>query len=443
MRLRPHPILFAAASFGALAGCSDYHRAERPPWRAQAEEVCLAKGLVTETASVRPFHEMDGPGICGAVHPFKVTALDGGSVALNTTQTLDCPMIAALDAWVREVVQPAAQARFGERVVRIESMGSYNCRGINNKSGAGLSEHSFANAIDIGGFTLASGRTLNIMRGFNGADEQERAFLHEAHAGACGHFTTVLGPGYNIFHYNHFHLDLALHGATSRGPRRYCKPVPETSLPEPPRQDTMPDPPPIEEEMDIARAPLPGPSLGTGPAVLVASAPLPEATPPRATWARSTWAKATEAKATEASATEASATEARATQPGAPWPPPAVPERAARAFAARAPSPAQGPIALADDIPAVPTRRSAAMPGAAEEPVDPPLISFGGPSGDTGEEVRRPSRAAAISRPADTARTPRPPSGFAPEDDAGPELRPAPRATGTPRDWDITSSVPR
>ena len=187
-------------------------------------------------------------------------------------------MIAALDTWIKEVVQPAAQARFGEPVVRINSMGSYSCRGINNMSGANLSEHAFGNAIDIGGFVLASGRELNVMRGFNGADEQERAFLHEAHAGACGHFTTVLGPGYNVFHYNHFHLDLAMHGSTSRGPRRYCKPVPQSSLPEAPKRDNLPDPPPIDEEMDIARAPVPPPNSGWGVPAL--SPPCPR--PPRA-----------------------------------------------------------------------------------------------------------------------------------------------------------------
>lgn len=259
---------------GALAGCSDFHREERPPWRAQAEAVCLSKGLVQASSVVHAFHDMDGPGICGLTHPFKVTALAEGHVVLNATQTLDCPMIAALDRWIREVVQPAAMARFGEPVVRINSMGSYSCRGINNMSGANLSEHAFGNAIDIGGFVLASGRELNIMRGFNGSDEQERAFLHEAHAGACSYFTTVLGPGYNIFHYNHFHVDLAMHGSTSRGPRRYCKPVPQTNLPEPPVKDNLPDPPPIEEEMDIARAPLPQPGYGAGPAALVASVPL-------------------------------------------------------------------------------------------------------------------------------------------------------------------------
>ena len=261
-----------------LTGCSTYVREERPAWRAQAENACLRRGTVQESAVIRSVNEMSGPGICGLTHPFKVTALSEGSVAINSTQTLDCPMIAALDTWLREVVQPAAVARFGEKVVRINSMGSYTCRGINNMSGAHLSEHAFGNAIDIGGFVLESGRELNIMRGFNGSDPQESAFLHEAHAGACTYFTTVLGPGYNVFHYNHFHVDLALHGSTSRGPRRYCKPVPQSGLPEPPRKDNLPDPPAIEEEMDIARAPLPEPSVGAQ--AFVAS--VPSAPPVRA-----------------------------------------------------------------------------------------------------------------------------------------------------------------
>ena len=387
MRLRLPPILISVAAVATLAGCSDYHHAERPPWRAQAEEVCLAKGLVQESSWVRPVHELSGPGICGAVHPFKVTALDGGAVTLNGTQTLDCPMIAALDAWVREVVQPTAEARFGERVVKIDSMGSYNCRGINNMSGATLSEHSFANAIDIGGFTLQSGRTLNIMRGFNGPDEQERAFLHEAHAGACGHFTTVLGPGYNVFHYNHFHMDLALHGATSRGPRRYCKPVPKTDLPEPPVKDTMPDPPAIEEEMDIARAPLPEPSLRSGPATLVASVPPP------------------------------------------------VP-----AMSDRMPAPKPTVTAFEPPAPASPRLRA---PRPAPQPEGQPLISFG-PQEPEPRPAAPPSTLAFGAPRPRLAASPRPfpPDPEAPTGGGGAEPdAPSPQPGGSPADWDVTSSI--
>ena len=95
------------------------------------------------------------------------------------------------------------------------------------------------------------------MRDWKRTDTQEAAFLHEAHAGACQHFTTVLGPGADVFHYNHFHLDLAMHGATNTGPRRYCKPRPPPDLlPPPGRPTACRRRPIIDEPMDVARAGL-------------------------------------------------------------------------------------------------------------------------------------------------------------------------------------------
>ena len=86
-------------------------------------------------------------------------------------------MVAELDAWLADVVQPAAQARFGQQVAQINSMGSYACRGMNNQRGAQLSEHSFGNALDIGGFVLADGREITLVRDWTRGDEQTRAFL--------------------------------------------------------------------------------------------------------------------------------------------------------------------------------------------------------------------------------------------------------------------------
>ena len=82
---------------------------------------------------------------------------------------------------------------------------------------------------------------------------RKRAFLHEAHAGACQYFTTVLGPGADVFHYNHIHLDLANHGSTDTGPRRICKPTPAPDLmPAPAAPDGLPPAPEIDEPLDIA-----------------------------------------------------------------------------------------------------------------------------------------------------------------------------------------------
>jgi len=67
----------------------------------------------------------------------------------------------------------------------------------------------------------------------------------------------VLGPGSNALHYDHFHVDLAMHGATSTGPRRYCRPIIKDIKPAP-RRDDLPDPPMIEPELEIARAKMRG-----------------------------------------------------------------------------------------------------------------------------------------------------------------------------------------
>jgi hypothetical protein len=247
------PLAVSAALVFLLSGCGVFQRPERPAWRAQAENVCLARHLVQASAYAQPAKSIDGPGICGLEHPFKVAALDGGTVALNAVQTIGCPLTAALDQWVHDVVQPIAMARFGQPVVQVNSMGSFSCRSIDNLRGAKLSEHAFGNAIDIGGFKLADGRAIVVVKAWTRGDEQEKAFLREAQAGACNIFTTVLAPGSDTFHYNHIHLDLAMHGQTSTGPRRICKPRPSPQLvPAPGPRDGLPDSPEIEEELDVS-----------------------------------------------------------------------------------------------------------------------------------------------------------------------------------------------
>ncbi len=250
-------LLLAIATLLAAAGCSNYERPRRPPWRSQAESACLAQNAIHVSAFVQPARAIEGPGICGLDHPFKVSGFLDGAVQLNSAYTLDCPMIAALNRWLTEVVQPAARARFGEEVAGIDSMGAYSCRTMNNMPGGRISEHAFGNALDIGGFRLTGGREISIVRDWWRGDEEARAFLQDVHAGACEHFTTVLSPGSNIFHYNHIHLDLALHGNTANGLRRICRPFVEPTRPLGPPRDTLPNPPEIDEEIDVAEAKAP------------------------------------------------------------------------------------------------------------------------------------------------------------------------------------------
>ncbi len=228
---------------GALSGCAGFRRAERPAWRKQAELTCLKSGAVTEDKYIKRANPIDGPGICGADFPLKVMAFTAdvtGSVPdahssaitdITPPAVFACPMVVAMERWMAEIIQPAAYARFGEGVAEIKTFGSYNCRSRNNQSGAQLSEHSFANALDIAAFVLGSGRVVTVEKGWRGA-EDEQGFLREVHMGGCGIFGTALGPGSNALHYNHFHVDMARHNAKGSG---YCKPIVDV----PPRIDPL------------------------------------------------------------------------------------------------------------------------------------------------------------------------------------------------------------
>ena len=275
MARRSLSLFLLVVGLGGLAGCSKFGAAQRPAWRTQAEEGCFARRLVALSPYVQPAsHDLEGPSICGLTRPLKVTALQNGAVMFSSTQTLDCPMVAELNDWLATVVQPAALARFGQNVVEIESMGSYNCRSINHQFGARLSEHSFGNAIDIGGYRLADGRRITYVHDWTRGDPQTQAFLRDLHGGACDRFTTVLSPGANPFHYNHMHVDLAMHGMRSTGPRHVCRPAPRNTIaPEP--HDNLPETPDFDDDLDIAQAGAPParPALATsGQSVAVAAA---------------------------------------------------------------------------------------------------------------------------------------------------------------------------
>jgi hypothetical protein len=144
----------------------------------------------------------------------------GGPAAVTPAATLACPVISALDAWMANGVQPAAQRWFGQPVVEIKQISAYSCRGMNGQRGAPISEHAYGNALDIAAFTLADGRKVTVKGGWRG-EPDEQGFLRDVHASACQQFSTVLAPGSNIYHYDHIHVDLA----RRRSGRQVCNPA--------------------------------------------------------------------------------------------------------------------------------------------------------------------------------------------------------------------------
>ena len=119
---------------------------------------------------------------------------------------LSCTMAAAL-YWYEAELDLLAQEHLGSDLARINHLGSYACRNINNSTAGRRSQHATANALDVSGFVLADGREITLLAHWGG-EGPEADFLAAAHKSACGLFNTVLGPDYNALHADHFHLDM-------------------------------------------------------------------------------------------------------------------------------------------------------------------------------------------------------------------------------------------
>jgi len=220
---RAHLALIALGLVGAagLAGCGKFQKPQRAAWRDQAEAACMASRQVQISSYVSLRGKaIDGPGTCGMQQPLKVSAFSNGGIGLTSSATLSCPVVATTDKWLAEVVQPAAMNVLGAQVIELRA-GSYSCRAMNNGTATTrTSEHAFGNAVDVFSFRLNDNRVITVKDGWRGSPEEQN-FLREVFVGACQHFSTVLGPGADPLHYDHFHIDLARH---SKG-RHICKPI--------------------------------------------------------------------------------------------------------------------------------------------------------------------------------------------------------------------------
>jgi hypothetical protein len=172
---------------------------------------------LTEAIAIAPsISAISGPGGCGGDDLVRLEAVvlpDRKQVAVKPAAILRCAMAAAIADWVRSDMAPFAQS-LGTTLADLDNFDSFECRGRNRVSGARMSEHGRANALDIRALKFANGQSLSLTdRGV--AREQREAVLHSV----CARFTTVLGPGSDWYHEDHIHLDLA----ERRGGYRICQ----------------------------------------------------------------------------------------------------------------------------------------------------------------------------------------------------------------------------
>lgn len=148
---------------------------------------------------------------CLVERPLQLSGLSGG-IALSGDIVARCGVVLALDNLISHVATPSAKQHLGKRLNEVKISTSYQCRTRNGVTGAKVSEHGFANGIDIIGFgfddetviAVSPKEDITSSEGLNTAK-----FQVAVRAGACAYFTTVLGPGSNAAHAEHFHFDLA------------------------------------------------------------------------------------------------------------------------------------------------------------------------------------------------------------------------------------------
>ncbi len=139
---------------------------------------------------------------CNKQDTIKLASLS--TAKLNVEETR-CAIAARLFMWEHNIVQPAASKYFNEPVTEILHFGSYSCRTIRGSSAT--SEHATANAFDISGFRLRSGKLVTLKQQWQGS-QSAAEFLREVRDGACDYFNVVLSPDYNADHHDHLHVDM-------------------------------------------------------------------------------------------------------------------------------------------------------------------------------------------------------------------------------------------
>lgn len=181
-----------------------------PPAMRADQRQCLADLPATGLSytPIGAFQEEGGCGLSGGVR------LAGGPVALNRDFIASCPLAQAFADFEAQVLQPRAQRHFGQRIARVDHVGSYNCRPMRRTVFGTLSQHAFANALDITGFALEDGRTIVIAEAW-GDTGPDGVFLRDVARRACTIFRVVLTPDHDDWHAGHMHFDM--------GPARMCR----------------------------------------------------------------------------------------------------------------------------------------------------------------------------------------------------------------------------
>ena len=190
------------------------HRPDLAPAPLRAERILAFRrdinacrdALASAQFATLPVADVSGPGACGYHGAVQVAT---SVFPYSQPVASSCALAAGLMLWQRDVVAKAAEQHLHAAVAEIEIAGApFQCRAIAGRKDRRLSEHAYANAIDIGGFKLSDGRVITIAQAWRRGSAEEKAFLRDVRGGACRYFQAVLSPDYNRAHASHLHFDL-------------------------------------------------------------------------------------------------------------------------------------------------------------------------------------------------------------------------------------------
>ncbi|PKB14415.1 extensin-like protein [Novosphingobium kunmingense] len=213
-------VLILALLSASLSACGGLVPGGEPPRQASVSHSpallpkqpearrCLAD-LGQARAAFTPLPDQYYGAGCTTLGTVRLASLrsDDAVLGLSNLGPVTCPLAETFAGWARFGVDRAAQQVLGSPVVRIETMGSYNCRNVAGSTRR--SAHATASAIDVSGFVLADGRRITIRGDWQSQSPKVRQFLTVVHASACKRFGTVLGPAYNAAHFDHLHVELS------------------------------------------------------------------------------------------------------------------------------------------------------------------------------------------------------------------------------------------
>ena len=193
---------------------------DTPRVETESAEDCMANmraaGVAFEPAEA-PAGALDG---CAIEAPVRLVSVTVGirRVALIAKPLLACGFALQFSDYVKNLLAPLGAGTVGASLVAIDTGSGYECRGRNRDSGAKLSAHAKGLALDVGAFVFSDGGKIRIDAQ---SDPQSTAYVKTLRTAACGWFTTVLGPGSDLYHASHLHFDVERHG--SSGAYRICQ----------------------------------------------------------------------------------------------------------------------------------------------------------------------------------------------------------------------------